>query len=409
MNTANIKGPTIKYDCSKLLIQLISFVSVVYYILNIIFPTDYSQNADNANRIYPQLAAAAIFCLSILIIALNYSQLKGNAMMICSSAILLMSAVYIVYPLNVVPNLLYVMRSYTAIVVMLALFVLLIQVKDISFWENHIALIFIFQLLFGLFSLVTDKISAVQTGEELFDSNSGFILVSCLPMALVFPYKRLRVYLYCLVVLACIYTGQRSAALAASISFLPAFPILRRNLKRIDITILLVAFLVIAVPVLGEALQNIQDRNAYDMSKGNIGSGRLVFWGIVLKDFVSHDIFHIIFGNGTNSVAAVLDEFYGIAIGAHNGWLDFLYTFGIVGLSVYAAFFVVLLKNAFACWYKDRYYSYFSLLMFIVFFIKASTSHGFFDISMIPYMMALAYAEGMKMRNDEKDSLHRAL
>ena len=397
------------YDITKLQIQLITIVSVFYYVLNIIFPTDYSEFAENSNRIYPQMAAAAIFCLSIVIVVMDYLRIRNNSIMVCSSAILLMAVIYIAYPLNAVPNLLIVMRSYTAIIFMLALYVLLRRVKDVSYWEKHISVIFFFQLLFGLFSLVSDKISAVQTGEELFDSNSGFILVSCLPMALVFPYKRLRIYLYSLVVLACVYTGQRSAALAALISVLPAFPVLRRNIKRIDVTVLLIAIVLLAIPVLGEAMQNIHERNVYDMSKGDLGSGRLVFWGIVLNDFVSHDIFHIIFGNGTNSVAAVLEESYGIAIGAHNGWLDFLYTFGIVGLSVYAAFFVVLLKNAFACWYKDRYYSYFSLLMFIVFFIKASTSHGFFDISMIPYMMALAYAEGMKMRNDEKDSLHRAL
>ena len=397
------------YDITKLQIQLITIVSVFYYVLNIIFPTDYSEFAENSNRIYPQMAAAAIFCLSIVIVVMDYLRIRNTSLMVCSSAILLMAVIYIAYPLNAVPNLLIVMRSYTAIIFMLALYVLLRRVKDVSYWEKHISVIFLFQLLFGLFSLVSDKISAVQTGEELFDSNSGFILVSCLPMALVFPYKRLRIYLYSLVVLACVYTGQRSAALAALISVLPAIPVLRRNIKRIDVTVLLIAIVLLAIPVLGEAMQNIHERNVYDMSKGDMGSGRLVFWGIVLNDFVSHDIFHIIFGNGTNSVAAVLEESYGIAIGAHNGWLDFLYTFGIVGLSVYAAFFVVLLKNAFACWYKDRYYSYFSLLMFIVFFIKASTSHGFFDISMIPYMMALAYAEGMKMRNDEKDSLHRAL
>ena len=391
--------PRIRYDYSKMLIQLLTIVSVVYYILNILYPTDYSEFADNANRIYPKLAAGVLFCLCLFISIIYYTHFLGNRIILISVIILILASVYIVYPLNIVPNIFYVMRYYMAILAMIASYVLLLKVKDVTYWEKHIAVIFAFQLAFGLFSLVSDKVSAVQMGDELFDSNSGFILVSCIPMTLLFPYKRFRVYLYCLVVLACIYTGQRSAALAAIISILPAMPILRRNVHKKDMAILLMAFVLFAIPLLVDAIQNIHDRNALDASKNNLGSGRLVFWGIVLTDFFSHDIFHIIFGNGTNSVAVVLESVYGLAIGAHNGWLDFLYTFGFIGLVIYATFFCVLLCKGLKSWKADRQYSFIILLMFVVFFFKASTSHGYFDISMMPYMIALSYVEGIKDRH----------
>ena len=391
--------PRIRYDYSKMLIQLLTIVSVVYYILNILYPTDYSEFADNANRIYPKLAAGVLFCLCLFISIIYYTHFLGNRIILISVIILILASVYIVYPLNIVPNIFYVMRYYMAILAMIASYVLLLKVKDVTYWEKHIAVIFAFQLAFGLFSLVSDKVSAVQMGDELFDSNSGFILVSCIPMTLLFPYKRFRVYLYCLVVLACIYTGQRSAALAAIISILPAMPILRRNVHKKDMAILLMAFVLFAIPLLVDAIQNIHDRNALDASKNNLGSGRLVFWGIVLTDFFSHDIFHIIFGNGTNSVAVVLESVYGLAIGAHNGWLDFLYTFGFIGLVIYATFFCVLLCKGLKSWKADRQYSFIYLLMFVVFFFKASTSHGYSDISMMPYMIALSYVEGIKDRH----------
>ena len=99
------------YDITKLQIQLITIVSVFYYVLNIIFPSGYSEFAASTNRIYPQMAAAAIFCLSIVIVGMDYLRIRNNSIMVCSSAILLMAVIYIAYPLNAVPNLLIVMRS----------------------------------------------------------------------------------------------------------------------------------------------------------------------------------------------------------------------------------------------------------------------------------------------------------
>ena len=72
---------------------------------------------------------------------------------------------------------------------------------------------------------------------------------------------------------------------------------------------------------------------------------------------------------------------------------------GFIGLVIYATFFCVLLCKGLKSWKADRQYSFIYLLMFVVFFFKASTSHGYFDISMMPYMIALSYVEGIKDRH----------
>lgn len=384
-----------KVNPAKLELQVFTILASLYYILNVIFPTDYSLDAENPDRIYPQMVMAMMAALSVGIFSFSIKRIWRNPVMRGFLILLSLALIYVFYPLTPVTNLIYVSRTYMAVIVMFALYVLLLRIKDIRYWMKRVYVIYGFQIAFSIATLIMDKVgfSGGVTGH--FDSNAGFFLITCIPLALTIPVKRARLYVYCLLVLACIYSGQRSAALAAVASFPFCLSYLRPCVRKSDLLILLVLGSIVALPVLVDALQNIHERNMYDIEHDDLGSGRLVFWGIVLVDYASHGIVNLLVGNGTNSVAPLLERMYGIAIGAHNGWLDILYTFGAVGVLIYGFIqFRFIFRNKrisrMVPVMRNMY-----LIIFIIFFVKSVTSHGYFDTDTIPFLTAVALVEGL--------------
>ena len=389
---------------ARLHTQLFTIMAVIYYVLNIIFPTDYAKDADNSLRIYPQIAAAALAVVSLWISFIHIRTLWKNKMMRAFLLLLGLSFLYILYPMKPAENTAYVLRTYMAIITMCALYVMLVRVKGEWFWMKHVYIIYIFQLAFCLYSLFMDRMIFASSTAKEFDSNAGFMLITCIPLALAIPTKRFRVYIYGLLMLACLYSGQRSAALAAAVSLPFCLWYLRGSIRKFDVAILLILGVVIIIPVLTEALQNIQLRNEIDMNRGSMGSGRTIFWAIVVSDFFEQGPIHLLFGNGTDSVAILLDRTYGLAIGAHNGWLDILYTFGFLGLFLYARIFYLFLRrnktiSTTVPDYKNMY-----LILFLIFFVKSITSHGYFDISAVPFLTTVAMVEGMRDKQLSKTS-----
>ena len=322
--------------------------------------------------------------------------------------LLCLAIIYIAYPMKPVENTSYVIRVYMAIITMLAQYSLLRKVKDDAFWNKYMYFIYLFQILFCFYSLISDRIAFVNSTEREFDSNAGFMLVTCIPLALTLPIKKLRAYVYSLLLIGCLYCGQRSAALAALVSFPLCLWYLKGSIRRKDLAIFLILGFIIIIPVLREAVQNIQLRTEIDIEKGGTGSGRTVFWLIVLQDFFTHGVTHLIIGNGTNSVADLLDKTYGLAIGAHNGWLDILYTFGFVGLFLYGTIIFSFIGRDKKISSHLPEFKHLYWIVFLIFFVKSSTSHGYFDISVVPFLTTIALMEGRRDRiikhilNDEK-------
>lgn len=375
--------------------MMFTALSVVYYLFNIIFPTDYAVDADNAHRIYPKLAAGLLTLLSMWIVVRGIKTLLRNKIMSLFLLLFVLALLYIFYPFNVRENFTFVLRVYTALITGPAIYLILLRIHDSRKSLPYIIIIYALQLIFCLSSLVSDS-TVASTTATVMDSNSGFLLLMCIPMSLILPIKRIRIYIYAVLLIACLYSGQRSAALAAVVSFPFCLYFLKSSIKKKDIYILFLLGVFIVSPILIKALQNIHVRNQYDVDTEALGSGRLIFWAISIRDFFQHGLFSIVFGNGTNSVAKVIENQYGLSIGAHNGWIDMLYTFGFVGEFIYVLIFYTLLRNnkevnRFLPSYKNLY-----LILLLIFVIKASTSHGYFDVSVMPFTMVISIVEARK-------------
>lgn len=79
--------------------------------------------------------------------------------------------------------------------------------------------------------------------------------------------------------------------------------------------------------------------------RDDISNGREEIWDLILNDVSNQDALTIIFGNGYEASHKLTYRFLWNAIGAHNDFIDILYNFGILGLSLFVLLIVSYLKN----------------------------------------------------------------
>ncbi len=291
---------------------------------------------------------------------------------------------------DVFKNVLDFLKGYMAIMFMFTLYVHLHQDEKMA--KRNIHIIFCVQIIYVFYLLWLDRTMGygIDAKEKVFDSNSGFLFECCIPLALIFPIKRLRLYLYLLLFVGCLYSGQRSASLAVIACFPFSANYLKQDIRRNDIIILSILLVVAIIPILTISIENLIARHNLDVAKKSMGSGRAIFWGMVWKHFWNNDLIYILFGNGCGSVQELLKRTYGAAILSHNGWLDYMYIYGVVGLLVYAKSLLSILSNNRRINEGVSEYKNIFLIIFILFIVKCTTSHGNWDISVMPIAMTMA-------------------
>lgn len=366
---------------------------IIYYVLTMLFPSD--NPFVESQRIYPQ-GCMAIICLYLYYDAIkNRHFIMGAPILKMFIPLVIIGFIYIPYP-SVDPfgqsvvksNFIWFLKNFMGIPFMFYVYTQLQNEETRTM--KYIYIIFAIQVIYSFYSLWYDRQMYLILDREVFDSNAGFILVSCMPMALLVENKRISLYLCLLLSAACVYSGQRSAALTAAVAFPVCYKIIKSHIKLSDVLILGVAFLSIGLPILLISVDNILLRNEIDVAHGQVGSGRGEFWMYVWEGFWNGDIFQIILGNGTATVPYLLVKKYGLAIFSHNGWLDYLYSYGLVGAIIYARSIFSLYKAEKEIAPLLPEYKNLMLSFFLIFLVKCSTSHGNWDISSMPMAMGIA-------------------
>lgn len=365
---------------------------ILYYILTVIFPS--KDDSLQGYRIIPQTTMGLI-CIYCLWMSINRSNLVLQVRLFRPFfALSLMGLVYVIFSvgtINIMDCFLQYLASYMSIFFMFTLF-LLLQTEEHT-TKRNIYIIFIVQVLYAFYSLWMDLYMGYAIDMRrggIHDSHAGFILECCLPFSLLIPKKRLRLYTYIILFLGTLYCGQRTAALVAIATLPFSFTYLRESIKKNDILILCLFAIIVIIPIVMAAINNLMTRHEYDIKSGYIGSGRHIFWAIVWNNFWEGDLLYILFGNGYGSVQDLLKRTYGLAILSHNGWLDYMYIYGLGGLFLFIKTLISLIinnkkVNAVLCQYRNIL-----LIIFILFIVKCSSSHGNWDISVMPLAMTLA-------------------
>lgn len=368
---------------------------IVYYILNFLFP--YKQDLEISNRIYPQMAMG-LFCIySMFIITRHFFvifKIKFFYPFSIFLAYLFLQTLHVATPDSTVfTNILFVLQNYMAILYMFVLYVFFR--KDMERTKKWIYVLFFFQLIQAVYDLVTDRLlysvmSGISTKEEAFASVAGQEFLMCFPVVLILEKKWMKIVLSGLILLGCLYCGERGPALTLICCLPLALSFLGINKK----TLLIVALLLIPIllPLIQMILENFLMRHEMDLnSSSGYGSGRQTIWLLGWNSFWSGNILNFLFGYGINAVTLLTDKFYGMPIVLHNGWLDHLYAFGLTGLSLYIGCLFSMFRLYREMIRREFPYSKIILMLIILFCVIASISHGNWGIGNMPYVTVLCY------------------
>ena len=114
------------------------------------------------------------------------------------------------------------------------------------------------------------------------------------------------------------------------------------NIKSISIFIGLIVAIYWFVANNSETINHIVSR--FHAIEDDEGSGRTELYDVILNSFSNSSFISQMFGHGYRSVISILD-----GVPAHNDFLEILYDFGIVPLTVYV---IILLKFVRLCFYR---------------------------------------------------------
>ena len=172
---------------------------------------------------------------------------------------------------------------------------------------------------------------AVLFGFVVFDSfrdgkkHSAIFKILCIAIAL-------------LCIFAIILTSKRGLIIALSVSFLISYMISKKvSLKTIisTCTIIAISYVILLFlqknnEIIGHFLERFNSSGDRDIT-----TGRTEMWAIALNNMTN-----VIFGMGTGSAYTLFSN------GLHNIYLQLLYDHGIIGLLIYAHFFICNLTSA---------------------------------------------------------------
>lgn len=267
----------------------------------------------------------------------------------------------------------------------------LIPLVYLSLCENeqkttkYITILFFVMMVYGVHMHI---MSYSESRFGTTESEAGFIfsLIMCFP--LLYTEKKWSLYSFAFCAMMCVISGQRTAIIIAGFYGLWAYGQYKNNLRWYHYLLVIIG-LVVLIPTLESAYENVMLRNQMDQDKGSIGSGREIFWELIWSDFWSQNVFHYFFGNGLLSMFEVTSTKYGMMLASHNGWLDTLHQFGIIGICLFVNVFRRFLKMA-----RDKRFNRkdarILYLMVAAWFLKSIPSHGYLDVQTIMFSLCLS-------------------
>ena len=155
-------------------------------------------------------------------------------------------------------------------------------------------------------------------------------------------------------IFAVILTSKRGVLVALLIAWMVTYIIWKRlSMKTVAKILLLLTVCGVVLLILSEHNEIVQDfLKRFDSTDGDITTGRSEIWKNAIEASKN-----VIIGNGTGSAYTIYDK------GLHNIYLQLFYDHGIIGLLIYAAFFLFNLRVAIKR--RDPMSIYVQLLMLI--------------------------------------------
>jgi hypothetical protein len=152
-----------------------------------------------------------------------------------------------------------------------------------------------------------------------------------------------------------------------------------KHIRALNIAIMIFVLFVLAlVWIKSPAGQDLIIRFNELNPKVGTGSGRYIFWMIVIKNMLNRSIIKNIIGEGQERIRDLLSLEFGVPIGSHSAFLEVTFAFGIIGIVFIAWWYYNLIKlcNYF---YKDNSSIFLGLLSVIIIMFVINLGQGSFD------------------------------
>ncbi|WP_296385181.1 hypothetical protein [Winogradskyella sp.] len=225
------------------------------------------------------------------------------------------------------------------------------------------------------------NVSTVKT----YGNNNAYILLSFLPLIHFNRKLKIKRFLVIILVLGVFLSLKRGAIVALLGCLLGAYFFERRILQRKGIVeklkrvFVLVSFVVLLFFLYSKFadlfIERLEDFSGDDAS---IGSGRGNIYNLIWKDwFESNDFITYFLGKGYNSVQVLTKIRTGNALMAHSDGLNFLHSYGLVGISLLLVFVLNQIKTIRKLFIvkSELVIPYF--MLFVIFFFKSIYSGNF--------------------------------
>ncbi len=364
-----------------------------YYIAYILTPVDYSGSSENysASRIGPQLLSMIMIGYSTFHLLKDFRNIRRQPLFSFIIFLIYTIVSYMLLLLSGAPFSLYFFSNILKIGFwILPLYLFSNHFKYIIPQSNKILQTFILVYLCYIATLMTLQYGHSEEAEITGAGNGGAIFYIS-PLIFVIQNKRISSWFYLIAVALAIISAKRTPILLMTIPLLFFGTSIFKKLKVKDYIIIFTLILGGAISFLSKFTNMLLERNQIDAASGAYGSGRASFYQIVFENWFNADIFHFLFGFGIGAVNQLLLTKFGIAISAHSGFLDILYSYGLIGIIIYLSIFCALWKyrNKVKKFAPSIYKPY---IMFIcIWFFQNFIIHGFAGPQFICYTIFIGY------------------
>lgn len=263
------------------------------------------------------------------------------------------------------------------------------SIKCLNFWIP----IFILLSIYSFTNYYNVLLTAAQehgSSATEFTNNTGYLFVSLLPLIFLRKGNIILNYVYIGVCALFIVMGvKRGAIITGGLCIVYyIFNILRESKGYKKIVFIFLS--IIAIGIAGYYISMFIENSSYfayrldNTLEGNM-NGRDSIYDKMLDIFVNSNILHMLVGHGADSTI------YFTTMLAHNDWLELLVNQGILGVTVYFCYFIVVYRT----WRKYSKYPAIGLSLggiFIVLFLKT-----LFSMSYTEYTLFLCMAYGYCM------------
>ena len=230
--------------------------------------------------------------------------------------------------------------------------------SEIDLDEKQLSIVLVVALIFIFILQILGYILSVEVSDESYEyalvgltkhpAVTANLLISCLPLALFFALKNSKILLLVATVLL-FMTFRRSSWIVLVIFWLGFFykEIFVNKDFGIFLRLMMVSipfFYAVELMAPESIVEGVLNRFNELFSGGEkdaVGSGRDVFWTIIVDDFLWRaEPVNYIFGFGAGAISDLLYFRFGLAIGGHNDFLDLFYGYGLPAAIVLSFFYI---------------------------------------------------------------------